>query len=290
MNPSVQLAQTLREFRATHPLRTLQIDACNWEYLSGGTGSNAILIVGGGGSTAESMFALHVALESNCRVVSVGIPSSVASADQIADGLAAVLDILKIDQAVLLGHSLGGLVVQCAALRHPERVAGLVLSHTGFYLGARAVLIPALAALMARAPGGLLLRMVNSQMERVLAASPDSGFWMDFFREELSQPGSGARLKRAMALLSESPGYFRGNPITASLPWAARLPVQVISAPDDRGFTRRETEFQASLYPRAQTTVFPTPCGHLSFLTKPRAYLEVVEAFLAAVWKTDSSS
>lgn len=48
-----------------------------------------------------------------------------------ADDLAAVLDHLGIDKAVVAGHSMGGFVSLRFAQRHPDRVAGLVLLDGG---------------------------------------------------------------------------------------------------------------------------------------------------------------
>lgn len=47
-----------------------------------------------------------------------------------ADDVAAVLDELGVDQAVMAGYSLGGAVAQELWRRHPDRVAGLVLCST----------------------------------------------------------------------------------------------------------------------------------------------------------------
>jgi pimeloyl-ACP methyl ester carboxylesterase len=47
--------------------------------------------------------------------------------DDCADDVAAVADALGIDRLVLAGYSMGTLVGQLAARRHPDRVAGLVL-------------------------------------------------------------------------------------------------------------------------------------------------------------------
>ena len=44
-----------------------------------------------------------------------------------ADDLLAVMDREGMEEAVLVGHSMGGKVVKAAALLHPERVAGLVV-------------------------------------------------------------------------------------------------------------------------------------------------------------------
>jgi pimeloyl-ACP methyl ester carboxylesterase len=50
-----------------------------------------------------------------------------------ADYLRALLDELDIDRAVLVGHDLGGGVAQIAAVRDPQRCAGLVLANAISY-------------------------------------------------------------------------------------------------------------------------------------------------------------
>jgi pimeloyl-ACP methyl ester carboxylesterase len=54
--------------------------------------------------------------------------------DNIPDYVTAVirfLDAVQINQAVLMGHSMGGAIAQMSGLTYPERVAGLVLVGTG---------------------------------------------------------------------------------------------------------------------------------------------------------------
>jgi pimeloyl-ACP methyl ester carboxylesterase len=48
--------------------------------------------------------------------------------DGLADGLAALMDAHGLQKAVLVGHSLGGMVALQMWARHPQRVAGLVLA------------------------------------------------------------------------------------------------------------------------------------------------------------------
>lgn len=285
MEASVQLEQTLRAFRQTHATQILQVGPDRWEYMSGGKGELTIVIVGGGGSTAESMFSINAALESYCQVVSLGIPTSVATIEEVNRGIEAILDSLGIGQAIFLGHSLGGVVAQFFALRHPERVAGLVLSGTGFYLGARAVWLPAATRLMMLFPESLLLRAIGSQMDRLLKPAEAADFWLRFYGEELKQPNCGARLKHQGSLLVKYSAFFRKNPIRSSLPWVQALPVQIIVAEDDRGFTKHEIAFLGSLYPKSRTLTLPRGTGHLSFLTRPREYVEAVRGFVAGVVK-----
>jgi pimeloyl-ACP methyl ester carboxylesterase len=158
-----------------------------------------------------------------------------------------------------------------------------VLSSTGFYLGARSVLLPAAAKLMALLPEAWLLRLVGSQMSRLLKPAQAADFWLRFYQAELRQPGSGARLKHQVALLALYSSFFRKNPIGPGLSWVKSVPVQIIAAEDDRGFTKREIAFLGSLYPKSRTLTLPAATGHLSFLTRPREYVEAVERFVAGV-------
>ena len=59
-----------------------------------------------------------------------GIRSAEFRLDDCADDAVAVLDALGIEQAIVVGYSMGGAVAQLLWHRHPERVAGLVLCST----------------------------------------------------------------------------------------------------------------------------------------------------------------
>ncbi len=48
-----------------------------------------------------------------------------------ADDMAAFIDSLKLKNVIIIGHSMGGAIAQTMALRHPHKVAGLVLIGTG---------------------------------------------------------------------------------------------------------------------------------------------------------------
>ncbi len=52
-----------------------------------------------------------------------------------ADAVVGVLDTLGVERAVWAGNSVGGLIVQAAALKYPERVQALVLSATDSRIG-----------------------------------------------------------------------------------------------------------------------------------------------------------
>ena len=50
--------------------------------------------------------------------------------EQLADDLVRVLDALSLDRVTWVGHSMGGMLGQRIALRHPERITALALCNT----------------------------------------------------------------------------------------------------------------------------------------------------------------
>lgn len=58
-------------------------------------------------------------------------PGSSYTLEELASDVAALLDHLEIARAAFVGLSIGGMVGQVFALRHPEKLSGLVLCSTG---------------------------------------------------------------------------------------------------------------------------------------------------------------
>lgn len=82
-----------------------------------------------------------------------------------ADYLLAWLDELEIERAVLVGHDLGGGVVQIAAARDSQRCAGLVLTNAIAY---DSWPIPSVRAL--RAMGGIVERLPDAAFKLLIAS------------------------------------------------------------------------------------------------------------------------
>ena len=101
-----------------------------------GTGPPLALLHGftGSGATWES---LRGALDARHTIIAIDLPGHGRSAapddparyalDRFADDLVTVLDALGMDRIALLGYSLGGRAALRFALRHPSRIAALIV-------------------------------------------------------------------------------------------------------------------------------------------------------------------
>ena len=95
-----------------------------------------VLVHGAGGSRLD--WAPELRRLPDARVIALDLPGHGKSTapgrntlDAYARDVAALLDALALDRAVIVGHSMGGGVAQLLALDWPERIAGLVLLGTG---------------------------------------------------------------------------------------------------------------------------------------------------------------
>lgn len=101
-------------------------------------GAPVVLLLHAVATTASlSWFTTVDALLDDYRVVLMdqrwhgrGLPSDRFSLSECADDVDALLTALDIDQAVVVGYSMGGALAQVLARQYPERISGLVLCST----------------------------------------------------------------------------------------------------------------------------------------------------------------
>jgi pimeloyl-ACP methyl ester carboxylesterase len=113
------------------------IDGARLHYTDEGSGPVLVLIHGLMGQMRNFSYAVTEHLVRDYRVINVDRPgwgySTLAPGaerpgiPQQASMIAALLDRLAIDKAVIVGHSLGGAVALAMALDHPQKVSGLAL-------------------------------------------------------------------------------------------------------------------------------------------------------------------
>jgi pimeloyl-ACP methyl ester carboxylesterase len=121
--------------------RTLAVNDVELEIVEAGAGGRPLLLVHGFGGAKEDFthylprlaaIGWHAVVADNRGHGGSSKPQDEAaySLATIADDVNALLDALGWDTAVVLGHSMGGMVVQLFVLAHPERVRALILMDT----------------------------------------------------------------------------------------------------------------------------------------------------------------
>jgi pimeloyl-ACP methyl ester carboxylesterase len=108
-------------------------------YETQGAGTPLVLLAGLG-YPAWQWHRMAPLLAAHCQVIlpdnrGVGQSSKPAgpyTAELLAVDTVGLLDALEIEQAVILGHSMGGFIAQALALDYPQRVGKLILAATNF--------------------------------------------------------------------------------------------------------------------------------------------------------------
>ena len=186
--------------------------------------------------------------------------------------LEALLNAAAARRAVLLGHSMGGMVAQEAMIRSPQRVAGLILSATSPAFG-----------------------------------KPDGAWQQEFLRQRLGPLDAGRTMAEIAAALvpdmigadAESAGVRLATEVMARVPPetyrkalhaivgfdrraalpSIRVPTLAIAGERDRTAPPAVMEKMASRIPVAEYMLLPG-CGHLANLERPRAFNDAVLGWL----------
>jgi pimeloyl-ACP methyl ester carboxylesterase len=197
-----------RRFPAGTPLtaRYVGVDGSRIRYIDTGTGPTVLLIHGLAASIYSWRHTITPLAQGGFRVIAFdnrgfgfsGGPATGYSNTAYVDLLLALMDSLRVADAVLVGHSMGGAIAAQAALARPGRVRGLVLVDAAG-LGARWPFMlrvarwPVVGALFdgfrgRRATAGIL-RLLYADPSRVMDADVDQ------YYAPLAEPGAGRALR-----------------------------------------------------------------------------------------------
>jgi pimeloyl-ACP methyl ester carboxylesterase len=128
-------------------MATLKLDDCDLHYDVSGSGP-VMLLIAGTATHGEIWKQFQVPEFSKDHTVVTYDPrgtgqskarSNDFSGKRQAEDAVALLDHLKLDRAVVWGHSMGGRIAQVLALDHPGKVGKLVLASTGASFTSRGV-------------------------------------------------------------------------------------------------------------------------------------------------------
>jgi non-heme chloroperoxidase len=118
-----------------HRTRLVSVDKnVRLEVLDWGGSGRPIVLLAGGGNTAHVFDDFAPKLTAHYHVYGItrrgfgasGYSATENAADRLGDDVLAVVDTLKLNRPILVGHSIAGEELSSVASRHPDRVAGLV--------------------------------------------------------------------------------------------------------------------------------------------------------------------
>lgn len=196
-------------------------------------------------------------------------PAAGYRAKDFADDVAALMDDLGIEKAVVVGHSMGGSIAQRFAIDHPERLLGLVL------VGARAS--------WHRHPGVLAL----GEAAATLSDPVDPDFVREFQLSTLAQPVSPAYLDVVVAESLKLPArVWRAAFVECVLPADHSAELGSIEAPtlvvcgerDD--IARDEQDTLVAGIPGASQLIYPN-AGHALHWEEPQRFVADLATFVA---------
>lgn len=208
----------------------------------------------------------------NRGVGRTGVPDAPFSIETMADDVRALLDALAVPDAIVVGWSMGGVIAQSLALRHPQRVSRLVL--IGSFVEPDGLVREAIGTWVAIRRSDMPFEQVARYIARWvygpdLAASPEryEKYVQGIIRNPYRQSTEGF-VKQAQALL----GYRapEDNP---------RVPVHVMVGEHDQLTPRYLSEQLQSRYDQATLQVLPG--AHAGFIEFPRAYADALLTVLA---------
>lgn len=193
----------------------------------------------------------------------------------LADGVVADLDARGIGRVIPLGHSIGGMVAQELAHRHPDRLAGLILSGTTPVFGSRdgsfqeAFLRARLGPLDA---GRTMAELAMAAPGELLGSAPD--------------PGAAGAVERLLAELPEA-SYRAGLECLVTFSRRDELgsiavPTLLIAGDEDRNAPLKTMMRMAEIIPGARLEVLEKT-GHMAPLECPGRFADTVRRFLASL-------
>jgi len=234
----------------------------------------------------RTMWAPQVsALVERCRCVAMdfrGFGDSAAQGPftmaQYADDFAALLDLLRIDQVVLVGCSMGGYASFAFLQRHAARVRGLVLADTR----------PGADDEESRARRRMVIELARTEGSTAVANLQIPSLVGKTTREK--QPDTYDAVHRMMAqakpeaivgALEAMLGRADSTPLLGSI----GVPTLVVVGDEDVVTPPKEARAMAARIPGSRLEVI-AQAGHLSNMERPAAFNHVLTEFLSALTLT----
>jgi len=200
--------------------------------------------------------------------------------EQMADDAVGVLDVLGVDRAAVFGVSMGGMIAQEVALRHPSRVKKLVLGCTT--PGGPNATMPAPERLAQLVEA---VRLQSTDAERAVELSLSLLFPADLID---AQPMLKPMLVAAMQMTKPTPPATASSALDGIMSWsceerlgAIRVPVLIVHGTEDVLIPVANAELLAARIPHARKLILPGE-GHGFGARDPDAVNRAIVEFLQA--------
>lgn len=254
-----------------------EVNGGKLHYKTAGRGP-AVVFLNGGGLDSRMWDGQFDSFAENYRVIRYDYRGSGRSAPATEkfsqlDDLAALLDFLKVDVAVLVGASAGAALALDYALAHPKRVRGLVLVSPGL--------------------SGHQLSEANQQRIGAMLAAAREGNALEFAKKVLDDPHfipateNPAAREKTRQILIENIGRFQSEDLAQppARPAAGRVaeievPALILLGGRDHPEQLSIGEMLESGMRGAKTVVF-FGSGHMVNLENPERFNKTVLEFLA---------
>lgn len=199
--------------------------------------------------------------------------------DAAIEQLMALLDEQGIDRAILVGNSAGGTLALRAALAHPERVDGLILTSPAVYAGGGApdFIQPLLNTPQLRRIGPLASRLLIGQgnsLEGLAYHDPSA-----ITAEQMAKARLGIQVEDWDRALWEFTAASQSSDLVERL-GEITMPVLVVTGDDDRVVPTEQSVQLAGELPNAELVVIPA-CGHVAQEECDTEFMTAVNEWLA---------
>lgn len=202
-------------------------------------------------------------------------PASGYAIQEMAADVVAILDDAKVDRAVLVGNSIGGMIAMQTAIEQPARVQGLLILSSGTNMGAGTP--PEVAEAMQKDWRGVFAALLESAVSaKSRAEKPEILAFMDgCFRNETNFTEG-----VFWASLGDPNGVFGWN--ASDTLKNIKAPTLIIAGEEDGATPVAANQFLAERIPGAKIKVYKD-VGHFCQLEQPASFNADLKGFLAQV-------
>jgi len=205
-------------------------------------------------------------------------PSGPYSAQMLAADTAGLLDVLGIEKAAIMGHSMGGFIAQAMALDFPEKVSELILCSTNFGGPNHVPVTSEAFAVLSDTTSDPLTRFTNglkvSTAPGWADAHPDIvKEWVEWrVANPMDLAGYQSQFAIGLALTSEEASFENKLPKVS-------VPTLILFGAHDKVVPPENAELLQKQIRRSQTTIIPD-AGHFFPIEVPEVASQLVIDFL----------